>query len=315
MDLSTLRGIFPPILTPLTPDERVDHASLRRLIDFLIASGVHGFWAMGTTGEFASLPEAERAAALETTVAHVAGRVPVIASVGDSSTGLALRHAANAVKAGVDALAATPPHYFPHTQDEVQAHFRALKAAHPDLPLLAYNIPQTVKVNISLATMLGLAREGILAGIKDSQNDLQWFRNLVVGIREAGLEATFRLFVGTRTLIDASVAIGGHGAIPAVSNVAPAQCVEAFEAAVRGDYVKAAAAQEAVMKFEDLAQVARGGSGFAGSISSMKHLLRIWGVIDDATVARPLRGLADAEVEDLRARASLLGAPAALALA
>src|SRR5919199_490093 len=220
--LSSLHGIFVPIVTPLTPDERVDHMSLRRLIDFLIEGGVHGIWVMGTTGEFAAFPEEERAAAIETTVDHVAGRVPVIANVGDSSTGLALRHARHAARLGVDALALTPPHYYPHSMDEMLTHFRALKQAHPDLPLLIYNIPQTVKVKMTLPTTLQLAREGTVQGIKDSQNDLRWFRLLVQSIRADGLEDQFRLFLGTRILIDAAFVIGAHGAIPATSNVAPA---------------------------------------------------------------------------------------------
>ena len=103
----------------------------------------------------------------------------MIANIGDSSTGLALRHARHAVEAGADALALTPPHYYPHSMDEMLTHFRALKEAFPDLPLLIYNIPQTVKVKMSLATTLQLAREGTVQGIKDSQNDLRWFRVLV----------------------------------------------------------------------------------------------------------------------------------------
>src|ERR671928_859877 len=144
MDLARLHGIFVPMVTPLTDDERVDHASMRRLIDFLIEGGVHGIWIMGTTGEFAAFPEEERAQAIEVTVDQARGRVPVIANVGDSSTGLALRHAQHAVEAGADALALTPPHYYPHSMDEMLVHFRAMKSAYPDLPLLVYNIPQTV---------------------------------------------------------------------------------------------------------------------------------------------------------------------------
>ena len=77
------------MLTPLDADERVDETSLRRLVDFLVGAGVHGVWAMGTTGEFAGIAEAERARAIQATVDEVAGRVPVIANIGDSSTGLA----------------------------------------------------------------------------------------------------------------------------------------------------------------------------------------------------------------------------------
>jgi 4-hydroxy-tetrahydrodipicolinate synthase len=302
MQPAELRGIFVPMLTPLDADERVDESSLRRLVDFLVGAGVHGMWAMGTTGEFAGIAEAERARAIQATVDQVAGRVPVIANIGDSSTGLALRHARHAAQAGADALALTPPHYYPHSMDEMLTHFRALKEAFPDLPLLVYNIPQTVKVKMSVATTLQLAREGTVQGIKDSQNDLRWFRMLAVAIRGDGLEEQFRLFLGTRILIDAALVIGAHGAIPATSNVAPAAAAEAWEAAVRGDFALSAQAQEVVMRFEDLAGVARGGSPDAASYSSMKNVLRDWGIIDSTRLTRPLHEFGEDEVTELRRR-------------
>src|SRR5438270_9303966 len=306
MQPAQLGGIFVPMLTPLDADERVDETSLRRLVDFLVGAGVHGIWAMGTTGEFAGIAEAERARAIQATVEEVAGRVPVIANIGDSSTGLALRHARHAVEAGADALALTPPHYYPHSMDEMLTHFRAVKEGFPDLPLLVYNIPQTVKVKMSVATTLQLAREGTVQGIKDSQNDLRWFRMLAVAIRGDGLEDQFRLFLGTRILIDAALVIGAHGAIPATSNVAPAAAAEAWEAAVRGDYALAARAQEVVMRYEDLTDVARGGSPDAGSYSSMKNTLREWGIIANTRLTRPLREFSEDEVTELRRRLQML---------
>ena len=306
MQPAQLGGIFVPMLTPLDADERVDETSLRRLVDFLVKAGVHGIWAMGTTGEFAGIAEAERARAIQATVEEVAGRVPVIANIGDSSTGLALRHARHAVEAGADALALTPPHYYPHSMDEMLTHFRAMKEAFPDLPLLVYNIPQTVKVKMSVATTLQLAREGTVQGIKDSQNDLRWFRMLAVAIRGDGLEDQFRLFLGTRILIDAALVIGAHGAIPATSNVAPAAAAEAWEAAVRGDFTESARAQEVVMRYEDMAGVARGGSPDAASYSSMKNILRDWGIIDGARLTRPLRDFTEDEVTELRRRLQTL---------
>jgi 4-hydroxy-tetrahydrodipicolinate synthase len=294
------------MLTPLNSDESLDEASLRRLVDFLIDGGVHGLWAMGTTGEFAGIHERERAKAVAATIDQARGRVPVIANIGDSSTGLALRHAKHAAEAGADALALTPPHYYPHSMDEMLTHFRTMKEAFPDLPLLIYNIPQTVKVKMTLQTTLQLAREGTVQGIKDSQNDLRWFRMLSVAIRADGLEDRFRLFVGTRILIDAALIVGGHGAIPATSNVAPAAAAEAWEAAQRGDFAAAARAQEVVMGYENLAEIARGGSPDAASYSSMKNTLREWGVIADARLTKPLRSFTDDEVATLRERLQAL---------
>lgn len=302
MQLARLQGIFVPVLTPLNADETIDERSLRRLVDFLVDAGVHGIWAMGTTGEFAALAEVERARAVSASVAQVAGRVPVIANIGDSSTGLALRHARHAVEAGAEALALTPPHYYLHSMDEMLTHFRTMKAAFPDLPLLIYNIPQTVKVKMALATTLQLAREGTVQGIKDSQNDLRWFRRLVHGIRADGLQDQFRMFLGTRILIDAAAVIGAHGAIPATSNVAPAAAAEAWEAAVRGDYALSARAQDVLVRYEDLVDIARGGSTEAASYASMKHTLKAWGIIDDARLSRPLRSFSDDEIVVLRER-------------
>jgi 4-hydroxy-tetrahydrodipicolinate synthase len=290
------------MVTPLNADETLDETSLRRLVDFLVDAGVHGIWSMGTTGEFAALPEAERAKGVNATVEQVGGRVPVIANIGDSSTALALRHAKHAVEAGADAIALTPPHYYLHSMDEMLTHFRTMKQAYPDLPLLIYNIPQTVKVKMTVPTTLVLAREGTVQGIKDSQNDLRWFRMLAVAIREEGLEDQFRLFLGTRILCDAGQIIGAHGAIPATSNVAPAAAAEAWEAAVNGDYALAARAQEVVMKYEDLSEIAKAGSPDAAGYSAMKNTLREWGIIANARLTRPLREWTAEEVATLRER-------------
>lgn len=290
------------MVTPLAADESVDEVSLRRLVDFLVGAGVHGIWSMGTTGEFAALSEVERARGVEATIDQVRGRVPVIANIGDSSTGLALRHARHAVDAGADALALTPPHYYPHSMDEMLIHYRALKEAFPDQPLLIYNIPQTVKVKMTVATTLQLAREGTVQGIKDSQNDLRWFRMLTQAIRADGLEEQFRMFLGTRILIDAAFVVGAHGAIPATSNVAPAAAAESWEAAERGDFALAQRAQEVVMRFEDLSDVARGGSAEAAGFASMKSILHEWGIIDDPRLTRPLRCFGDEETTELRRR-------------
>lgn len=288
LDSNRLRGIFPPILTPMTPDERVDRESTKKLVSWLIDEGVHGIWVLGTTGEFPCIDATEREVALDATMAAVGGRVPVVANISDGSTKLAIRHGKAAQRAGVDALAVTPPYYYLHSMDEMLTHYRAVREA-IDLPLLIYNIPQTVKVKMDVATTLKLAEEGTVVGLKDSQNDLQWFRDVCLGARQLGLN--FRAFLGTRTLIDAAVQIGGVGSIPSIANAAPRACVEAHEAAERGDWEAAARAQERVIAYEKLATVARGGSANAAAFSGMKVYLKQRGIIAHSTVSAPLRPL------------------------
>ncbi|MHB1006095.1 MAG: dihydrodipicolinate synthase family protein [Chloroflexota bacterium] len=298
-----LHGIFPPILTPMTPSEAIDLASMKRLVDYLITKGVHGLWVMGTTGEFPSFDVSERARGVEAAISAANGRVPVVVNVGDCSTRLVLRHAENALKAGADAIAVTPPYYYPNSQDELLAHFRLVREK-IDLPLLIYNIPQTVKTKTEVATALKLAEEGTVIGIKDSQNDLDWFRQVMVGAQQRGLD--FRGFLGTRFLIDAAQTIGGHGSIPSMSNVVPSACVQTYEAARRGDWAGAAKHQERVMAVERISKVAQGGCPNAALFSAMKTILAKQGVIAHNTLSAPLRQLTAAEVAKLEAVAAEL---------
>lgn len=307
LDLNRLRGIFPPTLTPLTPDGRTDRASMRALAKWLVDEGVHGIWALGTTGEFACIDAAEREAALEATLEGVAGRVPVIANISDGSTALAIRHGQAAARLGADAIAVTPPYYYPHSMDEMLAHYRAVRQA-IDLPLLIYNIPQTVKVKMDVPTTLTLAREGTVVGIKDSQNDLVWFREVCEGARASGLN--FRTFMGTATLIDAAVMVGGNGAIPGSANVAPRLHADVYEAAARGDWAESARLQTLAAQYSRLGSVAKGGSVNGASFSAMKTYLVKRGIIAHNTVALPLRPLTAEEQERLGELMKTLPEPA-----
>jgi 4-hydroxy-tetrahydrodipicolinate synthase len=292
MDLTRLHGIFPPVLTPLHDDQRIDHESLAALVDHLIGEGVHGIWAMGTTGEFACFDADEREAAIRTTVAAVRGRVPIIANVGDASTHLTLEHARRAARLGVDAIAATPPYYYPNTQDELDAYYRQIHAA-VDLPLLLYHIPQTVKVKVDPPFVRQLARDGVIVGLKDSQNDLEWYRRVLFNAQEDGVD--LRCFLGTTGLIDLVVYAGGAGAIPGISNVTAAACVGAYEAARAGNVAEAARHQRRVVAAAQLAGVVQGASQTGSNFAAMKAFLVARGIIKTAACRAPFRAPTEAE--------------------
>ncbi len=306
LDLDRLHGIFTPILTPLTDDEDVDHQSVGRLVNYLIDRGVHGIWATGTTGEFPCFDRQEREEILHTVVAAVRGRVPVIAGIGDAGTRLAIANGEAALRAGVDAIALTPPYYYVNSQDELLEHYRAVRRA-VDLPLLVYNIPQNVKVKLDVSTVLTLAREGTVVGIKDSQNDLDWFRQVMIGIRGSGVN--FRGFLGTRILIDSGVIAGAHGAIPGISNVCAADCVAVYEAARRGDWATADQHSAHVLDVQKVVNIAK-GSPTASNFSGMKALLKSLGVVGSARVRLPLRTASVDEEARIAREAAGLGLPA-----
>ena len=304
LDLEKLHGIVPPILTPVSDDETIDLASLRRLVGFVIDGGVHGIWVLGTTGEFASFDARERSEAVRVAVEAADGRVPVVANISDAATRLAIEHGRAAAGAGADAVALLPPYYYLNEQDELLEHFRRVREA-VGLPLLAYNIPQNVKAKFGVETILRLGEEGTIVGLKDSQNDLDWFRQVTTGARQRGVR--LRGFLGTRYLIDAGLLAGAHGAIPGIANVAPRLCVECYEAARRGDFEAADRATAKLIALARLSGVARGGSPTAGNFATMKAALKRMGVLATARVSAPLRNLTDEEESKVGELADQLG--------
>ena len=297
--MNELNGIIPPLILPMTPDGGLDAASLRRQVDFMIAAGVGGLWVNGTTGEFYALEADERAAVVAEVVRAAAGRVPVIAQVGDTVTRRAIRHARAAVEAGADFVAAIAPYYVVFSQSELLAYYRDLAAAVPR-PLLVYKLPQMTKVALTVENVLALARSGTITAIKDSSSDMTYFRALTQQARAGGVP--LRCFVGGGSLVDTSLLMGGHGAMCAIANLVPRHCVALYCAAAAGDWTEAARLQAELQDFiEALLLPAR--PQWATTIAVYKWLLRAEGVIASDTAAAPLAPLTAAEQAHLETHA------------
>src|SRR5215468_4664063 len=119
-----LRGVLTALATPFAADYSVDVARLRALVDRSIDGGVHGVVACGSTGEFSALSSDERRLVVEIVIDHVAGRVPVIAQTGATSTAEAIRLSRHAQSAGADVIMAVAPYYEPLTVDETLTYLR-----------------------------------------------------------------------------------------------------------------------------------------------------------------------------------------------
>jgi 4-hydroxy-tetrahydrodipicolinate synthase len=222
--------------------------------------------------------------------------VPVVVNVSDTSTRGAIRHGLAASAAGANAIAATPPYYYPHSQDELLHHFRRIRSA-VDLPLFIYNIPQTVKVRVELPTAVALASDGTVVGIKDSQNDLEWFRQLVLFTSGSGIP--FSAFVGTRSLIDAGMTVGAAGAIPSIANAFPELAVGAYDAWRRKDFVRSDACESQVIRIEALPLGIPLGSRNAAILGFLKAVLHARGIVDSPALTAPLRTFTVPEREEL----------------
>jgi 4-hydroxy-tetrahydrodipicolinate synthase len=299
-------GVVPPLCTPLTEDGEVDTASLRTLAAFQLEAGVHGLFVGGSTGEIAQLTDAARDTALRTVVAAAAGRVPVLAGVIDTGTRRVLEHARRAEALGADAVVVTAPFYVGVGEAEVRAHYELLHAA-LRLPLVAYDIPANTGYKLPPALLAGLARDGVIAAVKDSSGDLEAFQQVMDGTEGTGTAC----LTGSETLADLAMARGADGIVPGLGNVDPHGYVRLYEAARAGDAGAARAEQRrlaglfaALTGIPDRRRVGR----ISAALGAFKAALYARGVIRHPGTQAPLLPLTGEEtraVADLLARAGL----------
>ena len=224
------KGILPAMITPLTKEYKVNIPGLRKLIDFLISGGVHGIFAIGTTGEFYALTNGEYQEILEVTVDHVKGRVPVYAGANAIGTRESIALAKIAEKAGVTALSALTPYFITITQNELYDHFAAI-AGSTSLPITLYDNAPKTHLAIKPATVEKLAKIPNIVGLKDSTGDLTNSAEIIS--RTKGLD--FHVMMGRDSLIHAGLVYGASGAVAATANVAPKLVSDIYNKYIAGD--------------------------------------------------------------------------------
>lgn len=292
MSRNGFAGVIPPVCTPRTPGGDLDRTSMARLCEFLLDAGVDGLFVGGSTGEVALLDDAQRLGALEVAVEVAAGAVPVLFGAIDTSTARTIARAEAAERLGADAVVATSPFYVAPHPDEISTHFR-LVHDRIGVPLIAYDIPSAVHVRLAAATVVELARDGVIAGLKDSSGDLAGFRTVLAATE--GLP--FQCLSGSEVLSDLAIACGGHGLVPGLGNVDPHGYVRLFRAASAGDLATAQAEQARLTRLFGIIDVGdRGRIGHtAAALGAFKAALALRGVIDHDATFPPLGPLTDDE--------------------
>jgi 4-hydroxy-tetrahydrodipicolinate synthase len=233
-----IRGIIPPVATPMLANEDLDLPRLKWFLDRLLADGVHGIFVLGTNSEFYALDEAEKQAVIATAVAHVGKRAPVFAGTGAETTREAVRLTRMAEREGADGVSVITPYFVRPIQAEIYDHYRRI-AENTSLPVILYNNPGTCGgVKIDVDTVARLAQLSNILGIKDSSGDLQNTNEYIRVVPDR-----FAVLQGRDTLIYQSLMFGARGAVPASANVAPALAVAIVNAFERGNFAEAKAAQ------------------------------------------------------------------------
>ncbi|MEU9117397.1 dihydrodipicolinate synthase family protein [Streptomyces sp. NPDC048483] len=287
-----LCGVVPPLCTPLTATGRVDARSLAALTERLVDAGVDGLFVLGSTGEAAYLSDVQRRTVIETVVGAARGRLPVLAGAIDMATARVLDHARAAQGMGADGIVATAPFYTRTHPAEIADHFTRLRTS-VDLPLFAYDIPTAVHTKLPAGTVLALASDGVLSGIKDSSGDDGALRRLIVRLR--AVTRDFSVLTGSELSVDGALLAGAHGVVPGLGNVDPAGYVRLYAHARAGRWGAAAAEQDrlaALFSLTDVGDEAEMGRS-SSALGAFKAALHLLGVIDSPATAAPQLPLDD----------------------
>ena len=223
-------AVSPPIVTPFDAGGGVDADALASHVDALVERGIDGVVPCGTTGEFASLDDAERRTVIETVVDAADGRVPVIAGAADTAVSRVREHLSTAAAAGAEAGLVTLPYYHGSTDPAGQRAFVDAVAEDAPLPLLLYDIPDPVGEGIDLDVLADAARRESVIGMKDTTGDLT---GLEAKLRET--PDSFAVFQGVDAQLDPSASLGVDGGIHALSQAIPEVFAALGEAIREGD--------------------------------------------------------------------------------
>jgi 4-hydroxy-tetrahydrodipicolinate synthase len=218
--MTTLAGCCTALVTPFLPDESVDLAALRALVDWQIESGIDFLVPCGTTGEAQTLTREERELVVRTVVEQTAGRVPVMAGATSNDTRQAVEEARRMSALGVTWLLSATPYYNKPTVEGVLRHFRLVADA-ATVPVCLYNNPGRTALNMKPETILRLAEHGNVCGVKESSGDLAQVQHLLLGRPD-----DFAVMCGEDWMTLAIIAAGGDGLISVVSNEVPLEMVQ-----------------------------------------------------------------------------------------
>lgn len=282
-----LKGIIPPMVTPLLEDGTLDLPGLEKLVEYILAGGVHGLFLLGTTGEGTSLSHKLRKQLVSETCALVKKRVPILVCITDTCSEEALELAHHSAKAGADALVVAPPYYLPISQIELQGYLEVLLPALP-LPFLMYNMPSCTKMDLSMET-ISVAKQLGAIGIKDSSGAMEYMHQL---IEHFGNDPEFSIITGSEILLHETILNGGHGAVAGGANFFPRLFVDLYEASVDGDLAKIALLRETILQIDDT--IYSVGENISKYIKGIKSALAVLGVCNDFT-SPPVKRFNEAE--------------------
>ena len=275
-------GVGVALVTPFDEQDRVDEASLRKLVDYVTNGGVDYLVALGTTSEAATMTAEEKEFVCRVIAEQNDGRLPIVVGMGGNNTSLVVKELSTLpyLEYG-DAILSVTPYYNKPSQQGLYVHFKEI-AEHSPLPVILYNVPGRTGVNMAAATTLRLAREyeNIIA-IKEASGNLEQATAIIKDMPE-----NFLLLSGDDGITLPLMAIGASGVISVVANVLPAEFSAMVHLALDEEFA------EARMAHLRLAEICK-ALFEEGNPAGVKAALEAKGVIACGKLRAPLAPVSD----------------------
>jgi 4-hydroxy-tetrahydrodipicolinate synthase len=279
---TNLRGILTAMATPFTPDRAVDEGATRELARFLLENGSHGLVVAATTGESTTLDDEEHIGVLRTVVDEVGDDATIVCGTGTNDTRHTIELTKAAADAGAEAALVVTPYYNKPNPAGVRAHFEAVASAVPELPLIVYNIPSRVIVNISPSELAGLAEIDNVVGVKQANND------------ELGPIDGMAVLSGNDDIFFRTLELGLAGGITVASHLVGPQMREIWDAVEDGDLERAGEIDERIRPVYD-------AMGVTTNPMPLKAALEMVGTIPSGALRLPMTEVDDDQREVIRA--------------
>ena len=303
--MTAFKGIITPLCTPLDGDGSVDARSLERLVGRQLDAGVHGVFALGSSGEAIYLNDRSRAQVLDVVVSTVAGAVPVFAGALAGSAARVVEQVRWISGFDVDAIVVTPPFYADLSEAETVGHFEAV-AAVSKVPIIAYDIPGNVGRKLPPDMTIDLLKRKVISGLKDTSGDLPEFFRILA---EMGDRSDSSMMTGSDREAAKCLAAGADGIVPGLGNVCPDLFVGLYAAHLDGDTAAVQRLQDLIAHMVAIFPIGMkyGLGRHASELGALKFLLHREGIFNSAAVSVPLTKYPDAAGADVLAVAERIG--------
>ncbi|WP_102346587.1 dihydrodipicolinate synthase family protein [Bacillus sp. Marseille-P3661] len=294
------KGIIPPVSTLFTSDGSLDTASMKKLIDYLIDSGVNGLFFLGTGGEFSQMSTEERMEVASFATKYVAGRVPVLIGTGGTNTREVIDLSKHSKEVGADGVVIVNPFYWNLSEENLYKHYSTI-AESVDTNIIFYNFPGLTGQDLSPEFVLKLAKNhSNIVGIKETVDTAGHIREMILTVKAE--RPDFAVLTGFDDHLLNNLALGGDGAISASTNFAPELQVGIYRAFQSGDFAKAT---ELHRRLAYLPLMYKLDTPF---VSVVKEAMRLTGrELSSTYVLPPANQLAESKLEELKTILSKAG--------